>query len=281
MVINGPLTNAGVQTVPIPLPQTNISKYSYHYVYIFLSPPCNPAYISNNTYGFMTGQYQLGGGITRNVPVGGLVSQEAATVAGSNSSILTMKGNGAVTSLTASITLYAGGSYSLGACTMDVLYKGTTREEEGAIPVGVYSNSKIAFTNRNWTPSVSTSGTATTYYYYVSGPYDPLLGTNTFENAVAVDSIYACVNPNDATGLYRGTTPILVQLAVQGLTPNPVPLGYYSLTNGCLNISPTNGSLAIITSGGDFDIAFTFPTATAYPTTTKELAVTVFGHNIY
>jgi hypothetical protein len=156
---------------------------------------------------------------------------------------------------------------------MDVLYKGTTKEEEGAIPVGVYSNSKVMFSNAGVSPSVSTSGTATTYYYYI---HYPGYGVTSFENAVAVDSIYVCVNPVPTTGLYRGTTPVMAEIATQS-----VPLGKYSLTNGCLNISPTNGSLAIVTVGGEFDIGFTFPTATAFPTNTTELVVNVFGHNIY
>jgi hypothetical protein len=272
-LVGQPLTNAASQTITIPMPQSGISKYSYHYVYVYISAPCMPVYIDYGTYGSLTGSVPITSTTSRNISIGGLISQNVVGNLQGGSALL-MKGNGAVNSLSASLTLLAGSGFNFSACTMDVLYKGTTKEEEGNNALGVYNPTEIYFSTVGITPSVTANGTATWYSYNIN-TYG--FGATAFNNTIAIDAMYFCVNPSFYTGLYRATSPVTLEVSIASTN-----LGVYSVTNSCMNIQMSNRNLGLIQKGGSLQAIFIFPSAVAYPTAWDgELQLSVYGHVVF
>ena len=274
VIVGQTLDSTSPQSITIPLPQSNVSRYSYHYVYAFLSAPCTASTLNYGTYGTIFGSYPLSGATNRVVPIGGLIGENF--VAGNNitGTVLTMKGNGAVDALSANLTLVAAPGQHFTGCNLDVLYKGTMKEEEGTRPLGLYAPLEISFSNYGFTPVTYTNGSATVQSFMI---YNPGFGTTNFNNTVVIDDIYFCVNPVQTTGLYRATSPVELILN-DGEVHN---IGDYSVTNGCMRITSAFGAIGIIPKGGQMTAQFLYPTAVSYPTDASELLITVFGHNIY
>jgi hypothetical protein len=262
-----PLTATLTQDIVLPLPQSGISRYSFHYIYLYFNGHCNLSDFSSLTTASLRGYVpQPNGGGDSVIQLGGLVNQNPFS-GGNGGPLYIMKGNGAVNALKSTLYLVSNNT-DVSTCTLDVLYKGTIHEEEGNTTVGVYAPTNIEIDNHAVAPTVTTSGAMTTYAY----PY-PVFNAN-----IAVNQITFCTLPIATTGAFRATTPVMVTGHITTASGTVVPLGYYSITNGCYTIS--NPGLGIFGTGGEAVISYTFPTAATYAQQ-GELVATMSGRVVY
>ncbi len=271
----------------IPLPTSGVTKYNFHYVYMFFRGSCIASDI-NTVVGTISGVFPNSPS-SDGVPIGSVLNPQQPGQPGAFGQVanappvIVLKGNGAVNSLSAYVVI--GGTWSGSPCTLDVLYKGTIKEEEGATPAGVLVPAYTVASNEGLTPTTSTSGAMTTYTYNIAT-------ANT--NGFAIYSVTWCVLPISTTGAFRATTPVVVGASTNSTQMLHLSngtgslLGKYAVTNGCYTIgSPTGVSALAILNGygtdgtqGKITITYTFPTAAAYPTST-ELVATVLLKSIY
>jgi hypothetical protein len=270
------------QNISLPLPTSGITKYSFHYVYIFFSgSTCSVNALDVNTTGTLLGTFP---NTTTNgqIPIGGLLTNAFSTPSqvtpGSKLPILVLKGNGAVNSLSGNLHLVTAAGIDWTGCTLNILYKGTTNEEEGNIARGVFAPSDVSVTLG--TPSsTGVINTNVDLYRFILDPP----GKTGYKAGFAVDNITFCVLPKAADLTYRGTKPVSIQV-IQGsvFTNGSNILAVSSITNSCAVIEI--GSIANVTLRpiDHLYIDAYVDHATGYPSTGfGELVATMHGHVIY
>ena len=185
-----------------------------------------------------------------------------------------MKGNGAVNSLSSTLHLVDSGGLFVHNCTIDVLYKGTTKEEEGFNPVGVYAPSTIGIDSYGAAHSSGTSGSIKTFTYDLVIP-----GDTGYKPNFAIEQLIMCVLPNSTSGLFTATTPVVFFPYITGGSYGTQGLGHYSLTNNCMTVNSAKENFGVVQNGDVLHFNAMFPSVATYDG--SEFNLIVFGRVAY
>ena len=265
----------------------NLTRYKYHYFYVFLqsygSGTCAWTDLQATTSGEVYAGIPISGSSYAYSEIGGSVNMYPGT---SPVWTIRLKGNGYFNFVEAVIFYEpANNATGLHNCAVTVLYRGSTEDEDGLVPVGnqvpmVYGCSTVGRLVGN----VVTSGTMST------GTYDfgncPL-GPNSM---LGVGEFNFCVNPIATTGAYRGTGPVMARIYMKppqtALANYITELGTYSVTNSCMVIPMPVNTLPVLTPQGPSGstgrgnliyVDFTWPAAISYPTMQQEIMMIAIG----